>query len=72
MGMCAFTWNRVIWPLLLFQHDLRYRQSVILSLRCVCCQMLLPHVRLWDIKRERVLLGKLYKCIQILDLLCLE
>lgn len=37
MGMCAFTWNRVIWPLLLFQHDLRCRYSVILSLRCVCC-----------------------------------
>lgn len=70
MGMCAFTWNRVI--LLLFQHDLRCRHSVILSLQSVCCQVLQPDVRLWDIKRERVMLSKLYKCIQILDLLCLE
>lgn len=34
----------------------------------MCCQVLQPDVRLWDIKREEVMLGKLYKCIHILDL----
>lgn len=46
---------------------------MVLSLkRCMCREVLMLDVRLLDVVRERMMLGKLYKCIQILCLLCLE